>query len=137
MEYNKPKIEDDFKNLICVFKTSLKVLLPMFDFKIFKDYDIRSHIGFFLIYNIFYILATFIIFLNTILGGELVRNDMTFIGFTERYFLTGEFITFDAWRIHLLLNVILIFNCLDYGKTELNRELTNKGWRPEKENGKD
>jgi hypothetical protein len=91
-------------------------------------------------------------FFNAILGGELVRNDLTFLGFTERYFFTGEFITLDVWRIHLVINLILFFMCLDYGKTEMKRlrdsnrpknrkELLQfykgRGWKFPKEDGKD
>ena len=152
MEENKPRIEDDFKNLIKGVKNNYKGLFPTLEFSFLKDYDKNTHIGVLLVYNIFYILGTAIMFFNAILGGELVRNDLTFLGFTERYFFTGEFITLDAWRIHLVINLILFFMCLDYGKTEMKRQRDSnrpknrkellqfykgRGWKPPKEDGKD
>lgn len=151
MEENKPRIEDDFKNLIKGVKNNYKGLFPMLDFSFLKDYDKNTHIGVLLIYNIFYILGTAIIFFNAILGGELVRTDLTFLGFTKSYFFTGEFITLDAWRIHLVINLILFFMCLDYGKTEMKRQQDSnrpknrkellqfykgRGWKSPKEDGK-
>ena len=152
MEENKPRIEDDFKNLIKGVKNNYKGLFPMLDFSFLKDYDKNTHIVFFLLYNIVYILTIFIWFFNLILGGELVRTDLTFLGFTKSYFFTGEFITLDAWRIHLVINLILFFKCLDYGETERKKKLYSKkfhnkeetlqfyksrGWKPPKEDGKD
>lgn len=152
MKENKPRIEDDFKNLLNVIKSTFKGLFPIIDFEIFKDYDKDTHIGGFLLYNIFYILAVFVWFFNLILGGELVSSDFNLIDFTKSYFLTGEFLTLDAWRIHLVVNIILFFTCLDYGKTETKRKLHSrkfhskeeilqfykgKGWKPSKKDGKD
>lgn len=152
MTENKPRIEDDFKNIVKGVKNNYKGLFPMLDFSFLKDYDKNTHIGGLLVYNIFYILGTAIMFFNAILGGELVRNDLTFLGFTERYFFTGEFITLDAWRIHLVINLILFFMCLDYGKTEMKRQRDSnrpknrkellqfykgRGWKFPKEDGKD
>lgn len=152
MTENKPRIEDDFKNLFNVLRQNFKKIFPMLDFSFLKDYDKNTHIGVFLLYNIFYILTIFIWFFNLILGGELVRTDLTFLGFTKSYFFTGEFITLDAWRIHLVINLILFFKCLDYGETERKKKLYSKkfhnkeetlqfyksrGWKPPKEDGKD
>ena len=39
MEENKPRIEDDFKNLIKGVKNNYKGLFPMLDFSFLKDYD--------------------------------------------------------------------------------------------------
>ena len=39
------------------------------------------------------------------------------------YFFTGELATLDAWKIHLLINIVLFFKCLDYGKTERNKKI--------------
>jgi hypothetical protein len=150
MKENKPRIEDDFKNLLNVIKSTFRGLFPIIDFEIFKDYDKNTHIGSLLLYNIFYIVFIIIWFFNLILGGELVSPDFNLIDFTKSYFITGEFLTLDAWRIHLVINLILFFNCLDYGKTEMKRKLySNKpknitellkkyrGWKPPKEDGKD
>jgi len=153
MKENEPRIEDDFKNLFNVLKQTFKKIFPMldFDFGFLKDYDKDTHIGSFLLFNIFYILTITIWFFNLILGGDLVSPDFNLIDFTKSYFLTGEFITLDAWRIHLVVNIILFFTCLDYGKTEMKRKLHSrkfhskeeilqfykvKGWKPSKKDGK-
>jgi hypothetical protein len=88
-----------------------------------KDYDKDTHFGIFLLYNLFYILVFGFWFIHLILGGELIKNDFTIIGFTMDYFFTGELATLDAWKIHLLINIVLFFKCLDYGKTERNKKI--------------
>ena len=123
MENNKPKIEDDFKNLFNKLKNQFKEIFSLFDFKFLKDYDKDTHFGIFLLYNLFYILVFGFWFIHLILGGELIKNDFTIIGFTMDYFFTGELATLDAWKIHLLINIILFFKCLDYGKTERNKKI--------------
>jgi hypothetical protein len=150
MENNKPKIEDDFKNFFSVVKNHFKDQYQFLDFKFLKDYDSRTHLGVFLLYNIFYIMVFVIWLLNIILGGQFASPDFSIIGYTKEYFFTGEFITFDAWRIHILINLILFFSCLDYGKTEMERKLYSKksmnvkellnkyrGYKPPKQDGKD
>ena len=52
-----------------------------------------------------------------LLGFEF-KNGFSIIKFTMDYFFTGELITISAWRIHLVINLILFFMSLDYGKTE-------------------
>jgi hypothetical protein len=123
MENNKPKIEDDFKNLFDKLKNQFKEIFSLFDFKFLKDYDKDTHFGIFLLYNLFYILVFGFWFIHLILGGELIKNDFTIIGFTMDYFFTGELATLDAWKIHLLINIVLFFKCLDYGKTERNKKI--------------
>ena len=125
MENNKPKIEDDFKNFFSVLKNQFKQQYQFLDFKFLKDYDSRTHLGFFLLYNVVFIVGVGFWLLNTLLGGDLIRPDFTIINFTKSYFFTGEFITFDAWKIHILINVILFFKCLDYGETERLRQKKN------------
>jgi hypothetical protein len=133
MENNKPKIEDDFKNFFSVVKNHFKEQYQFLDFKFLKDYDSRTHLGVFLLYNIFYIMVFVIWLLNIILGGQIASPDFTIIGFTKGYFFTGEFITFDAWRIHILINLITFFSCLDYGETERKRQDNNSRKFPTKE----
>jgi hypothetical protein len=123
MENNKPKIEDDFKNLFDKLKNQFKEIFSLFDFKFLKDYDKDTHFGIFLLYNLFYILVFGFWFIHLILGGELIKNDFTITGFTMKYFFTGELATLDAWKIHLLINLVLFFKCLDYGKTERNKKI--------------
>lgn len=123
MENNKPKIEDDFKNLFNKLKNQFKEIFSILDFKFLKDYDKDTHLGIFTLYNLFYILVFGFWFIHLILGGELINNDFTITGFTMKYFFTGELATFDSWKIHLLINVILFFKCLDYGKTERNKKI--------------
>jgi hypothetical protein len=149
MENNKPKIEDDFKNFFSVLKNQFKQQYQFLDFKFLKDYDSRTHLGVFILYNTFYIAIFVIWLLNIVLGGQFTSPDFSIIGFTKEYFFTGEFITLDAWRIHILINVILFFSCLDYGKTEMNRKMYRKvptkeeilkkyrGYKPPKQDGKD
>ena len=38
MTENKPRIEDDFKNLFNVLKQNFKKIFPMLDFSFLKDY---------------------------------------------------------------------------------------------------
>lgn len=150
MENNKPKIEDDFKNLFDKLKNQFKEIFSLFDFKFLKDYDKDTHLGIFVLYNLFYILVFGFWFIHLILGGELITNDFTIIGFTMDYFFTGELATLDAWKIHLLINVILFFKCLDYGKTERNKKIyklqtreeilekyRRRGWRVKVKNDTD
>lgn len=150
MENNKPKIEDDFKNLFDKLKNQFKEIFSLFDFKFLKDYDKDTHLGIFVLYNLFYILVFGFWFIHLILGGELITNDFTIIGFTMDYFFTGELATLDAWKIHLLINVILFFKCLDYGKTERNKKIyklqtreeilekyRKRGWRVKVKNDTD
>lgn len=151
MEENKPRIEDDFKNLIKGVKNNYKGLFPTLEFSFLKDYDKDTHIGLFLIYNILY-LVTFVCWLFLFILGFEFENGFSIIKFTKDYFFTGEFVTLDAWRIHLVINLILFFKCLDYGKTEMKRQRDSnrpknrkellqfykgKGWKPPKEDGKD
>jgi hypothetical protein len=151
MKENKPRIEDDFKNLFNVLRQSFKKIFPMLDFSFLKDYDKDLHIGILLIYNILYI-VTFVCWLFLFILGFEFENGFSIIKFTKDYFFTGEFVTLDAWRIHLVINLILFFKCLDYGKTEMKRKLHSKkfhnkeeilqfykgiGWKFPKEDGKD
>lgn len=151
MTENKPRIEDDFKNLFNVLKQNLKKSFSMVDFGFLKDYDKDKHIGLFLIYNILYF-VTFVCWLFLFILGFEFENGFNIIKFTIGYFFTGEFVTLDAWRIHLVINLILFFTCLDYGQTERKRKLHSKkfhnkeeilqfykgrGWKPPKEDGKD
>jgi hypothetical protein len=149
MENNKPTIEDDIKNITSKIKNYTKEKYQFLDFKFLKDYDSRTHLGVFILYNTFYIAIFVIWLLNIVLGGQFTSPDFSIIGFTKDYFFTGEFITFDAWRIHILINLILFFSCLDYGKTEMNRKMYRKvptkeeilkkyrGYKPPKQDGKD
>jgi hypothetical protein len=123
MENNKPKIENDMKNVYSKIKTQFKEKYQFLDFKFLKDYDKDTHLGIFILYNLFYILVFGFWFVHLILGGELIKNDFTIIGFTMDYLFTGELATLDAWKIHLLINIILFFKCLDYGKTERNNKI--------------
>ena len=122
----------------------------MVDFGFLKDYDKDKHIGLFLIYNIFYI-VTFVCWLFLFILGFEFENGFSIIKFTKDYFFTGEFVTLDAWRIHLVINLILFFMCLDYGKTEMKRKRDSnrpknrkellqfykgRGWKSPKEDGK-
>lgn len=151
MEENKPRIEDDFKNIVKGVKNNYKGLFPTLEFSFLKDYDKDTHIGLFLIYNILY-LVTFVCWLFLFILGFEFENGFSIIKFTKDYFFTGEFITLDAWRIHLVINLILFFMCLDYGKTEMKRQRDSnrpknrkellqfykgRGWKPPKEDGKD
>lgn len=151
MKENKPRIEDDFKNLFNVLRQSFKKIFPMLDFSFLKDYDKDSHIGLFLLYNILYF-VTFVCWLFLFILGFEFENKFSIIKFTKDYFFTGEFVTLDAWRIHLVINLILFFKCLDYGKTEMKRKRDSNrpknrkellqfykgiGWKPPKEDGKD
>jgi hypothetical protein len=151
MEENKPRIEDDFKNLIKGVKNNYKGLFPTLEFSFLKDYDKDTHIGLFLIYNILY-LVTFVCWLFLFILGFEFENGFSIIKFTKDYFFTGEFVTLDAWRIHLVINLILFFMCLDYGKTEMKRQRDSnrpknrkellqfykgRGWKFPKEDGKD
>jgi hypothetical protein len=150
MKENKPRIEDDFKNLFNVLRQNFKKIFPMLDFSFLKDYDKDTHIGILLIYNIFYV-VTFVCWLFLFILGFEFENGFSIIKFTKDYFFTGEFVTLDVWRIHLVINLILFFTCMDYGKTEMKRlrdsnrpknrkELLqfykNKGWKSPKEDGK-
>ena len=123
MENNKPTIEDDIKNITSKIKNYTKEKYQFLDFKFLKDYDKDTHLGIFVLYNLHYILVFGLWFIHLILGGELIKNDFTIIGFTMKYFFTGELATLDAWKIHLLINIILFFKCLDYGKTERNKKI--------------
>ena len=150
MEENKPRIEDDFKNLIKGVKNNYKGLFPTLEFSFFKDYDTDTHIGLFLIYNILYV-GIFVCWLFLFILGFEFENGFSIIKFTKDYFFTGEFVTLDAWRIHLVINLILFFKCLDYGKTEMKRKQDSnrpknrkellqfykgRGWKSPKEDGK-
>jgi len=123
MENNKPKIEDDFKNFFSVVKNHFKEKYQFLNFEFLKDYDKDTHLGLFLLYNLFYIIVFGLWFIHLILGGELIRPDFTILKFTMDYFFTGELATLDTWKIHLLINIILFFKCLDYGKTEKNKKV--------------
>ena len=123
MENNKPKIEDDFKIFFSVVKNHFKEKYQFLNFEFLKDYDKDTHLGIFVLYNLFYILVFGFWFIHLILGGELIKNDFTITGFTMDYLFTGELATLDAWKIHLLINIILFFKCLDYGKTERNKKI--------------
>lgn len=123
MENNKPKIEDDFKNFFSVVKNHFKEKYQFLNFEFLKDYDKDTHLGLFLLYNLFYIIVFGLWFIHLILGGELISPDFTILKFTMDYFFTGELATLDAWKIHLLINLILFFKCLDYGKTEKNKKV--------------
>jgi len=123
MENNKPKIEDDFKNFFSVVKNHFKEKYQFLNFEFLKDYDKDTHLGLFLLYNLFYIIVFGLWFIHLILGGELIRPDFTILKFTMDYFFTGELVTLDTWKIHLLINIILFFKCLDYGKTEKNKKV--------------
>jgi hypothetical protein len=150
MENNKPKIEDDFKNFFSVVKNHFKEKYQFLDFKFLKDYDKNTHIGFLLLYNFFYIIVFGLWFIHLILGGELISPDFTILKFTMDYFFTGELATLDTWKIHLLINIILFFKCLDYGKTERNKKVykfqtkeeilekyRKRGWRVPPKNDSD
>jgi hypothetical protein len=121
MENNKPTIEDDIKNIYSKIKKYTKEKYQFLDFKFLKDYDKDIHLGLFFMYNLIYIIVFGLWFIHLILGGELIRPDFTIIGFTMDYFFTGELVTLDAWKIHLLINIVLFFKCLDYGKTKRNK----------------
>jgi hypothetical protein len=150
MENNKPKIEDDFKNFFSVVKNHFKEKYQFLNFEFLKDYDKDTHLGIFVLYNLFYILVFGFWFIHLILGGELIKNDFTITGFTMDYLFTGELATLDAWKIHLLINIILFFKCLDYGKTERNKKVykfqtkeeilekyRKRGWRVPPKNDSD
>jgi hypothetical protein len=123
MENNKPTIEDDIKNIYSKIKTQFKDTGQFLDFKFLKDYDKDTHLSIFILYNLFYIIVFGLWFIHLILGGELISPDFTILKFTMDYFFTGELATLDTWKIHLLINIILFFKCLDYGKTERNKKV--------------
>lgn len=148
MENNKSKIEEDFKNFLNVVKNHFKEQYHFLDFKFLKNYDKDQHIRFFLIYNLLYVLMFIVWGLLFLLGFEF-KNGFSIIKFTMDYFFTGELITISAWRIHLVINLILFFMSLDYGKTEKRKykkfqtreenleKYRRRGWKfPNKTDGK-